>query len=128
MDPAPRTGPMTARKKHTPSTSPTPGASTGRIGPKRRHVDPRQRELSLEELVETRLLSYVDAHQGHLPRDLYELIMPQLERPLLRVAMVVAEGNPSAAATMLGIHLNTLRARLRELDLEREWVHRPAKK
>lgn len=78
--------------------------------------------------METRLLAYVDAHQGHLPRDLYELIMPQLERPLLRVAMVVAEGNPSAAATMLGIHLNTLRARLRELDLEREWVHRPAKK
>lgn len=117
---------MTARKKNS-STTHLVKPAHGRLGPKRRPASDR-RELSLEEMVEAKLLSYVDAHQGHLPRDLYELIMPQLERPLLRVVMVVAEGNPSAAATMLGIHLNTLRARLRELDLEREWVHKPAKR
>ncbi len=121
---------MTARKKNSTGT-PHPKSSApahGRLGPKRRAADSARREPSLEDMVEARLLAYVDAHQGHLPRDLYDLIMPQLERPLLRVAMVIAEGNPSAAATMLGIHLNTLRARLRELDLEREWVHKPSKR
>jgi DNA-binding protein Fis len=116
---------MTARKSNKPA--PTDGRAHGRIGPKRRHALPSQREGSLEDMVEARLLAYVDAHQGHLPRDLYDLIMPQLERPLLRVALVAAEGNESAAASMLGIHINTLRARLRELDLERDWVHRPKK-
>lgn len=119
---------MTARKPSKQHPADPRASGSGRIGPKRRHApSSAAREGSLEDMVEARLLAYVDAHQGHLPRDLYDLIMPQLERPLLRVALVVAEGNESAAASMLGIHINTLRARLRELDLDRDWVHRPSK-
>ncbi|MCC7386730.1 MAG: Fis family transcriptional regulator [Deltaproteobacteria bacterium] len=80
---------------------------------------------ALEELVHERLEAYVAALQGHLPRDLYALIMPQLERPLIRVAMSLAEGRQSVAATMLGIHRNTLRARIRELGLEDEFTAKP---
>jgi len=96
--------------------------SLERLGPKKRepHRETAQHQGSLEELIETRLFAYVDTLQGHFPRDLYALIMPQLERPLLRVVMTLAEGRPTVAASMLGIHRNTLRAKLRELDLEEE--------
>ena len=51
---------------------------------------------------------------------MYALIMPQLERPLVRVAMELAAGCQRSAAVMLGIHRNTLRTRLKELGLDAE--------
>lgn len=65
-----------------------------------------------------RLSAYAESLQGHLPEDMYRLIMPQLERPLIQVALELAGGEKQRAAKMLGIHRNTLRARLRDLGLE----------
>lgn len=73
---------------------------------------------ALEELVLARLREYAASLQGHDARDMYGLIMPQLERPLIRVALELAGGCQSHAATMLGIHRNTLRTRLRALGLD----------
>lgn len=73
---------------------------------------------SLEELVLARLREYAMSLQGHGAKNLYELIMPQLERPLVRVAMELANGRQRHAAAMLGIHRNTLRTRLKELGLD----------
>lgn len=79
---------------------------------------PRRSRRSLEEVVLGRLREYAASLQGHTAQDLYGLIMPQLERPLVRVAMELAEGRQRDAARMLGIHRNTLRVRLAELGLE----------
>jgi DNA-binding protein Fis len=73
---------------------------------------------SLEDVVLARLREYASNLQGHSAQDMYGLIMPQLERPLLRVAMELAKGRQRHAAAMLGIHRNTLRTRLKELGLE----------
>lgn len=73
---------------------------------------------SLEEVVLDRLRAYAECLQGHEAKDLYALIMPQLERPLVRVAMELAQGKQSHAAGMLGIHRNTLRKRLEILGLD----------
>jgi DNA-binding protein Fis len=75
---------------------------------------------SLEEAVLARLREYASSLQGHEAKDMYELIMPQLERPLVRVAMELANGRQRHAAEMLGIHRNTLRTRLKELGLDRD--------
>lgn len=75
---------------------------------------------SLEALVYERLSDYANSLQGHLPKDMYRLIMPQLERPLIKVALELSGGEKTRAAKMLGIHRNTLRARLRVLGLEEE--------
>jgi 16S rRNA (cytidine1402-2'-O)-methyltransferase len=72
----------------------------------------------LEEIVLERLRAYVVALEDHRPESLYDLIMPQFERPLIRVAMEIAGGRQVQAAEMLGIHRNTLRTRLRALGLE----------
>lgn len=77
----------------------------------------RPERQSLEDLVLARLRAYAHDLQGHGAENLYELIMPQLERPLVRVAMELARGRQLHAAEMLGIHRNTLRQRLRELGL-----------
>lgn len=73
---------------------------------------------SLEEMVLARLREYASKLQGHAAKDMYDLIMPQLERPLVRVAMELANGRQRQAAEMLGIHRNTLRTRLKELGLD----------
>ncbi len=77
-------------------------------------------ERALEDIVTERLRAYASQLQGHAARDLYALIMPQLERPLVRVAMELAKGQQIEAARMLGIHRNTLRVRLRNLGLGKE--------
>ncbi len=76
------------------------------------------RARPLETMVLDQLRAYVQSLQGHEPRDLYALLMPQLERPLLTVALEAARGNQQRAAQMLGIHRNTLRVRLKALSLQ----------
>lgn len=79
-------------------------------------TDPR----ALEEIVLERLRAYAAQLRGHAARDLYALVMPQLERPLVRVAMELAGGQQTRAAQMLGIHRNTLRVRLKALGITSE--------
>lgn len=79
---------------------------------------PEPHESALETLVLKELRTYAQLLQGHTPTDLYALIMPQLERPLVRIAMELAAGRQLHAAEMLGIHRNTLRVRLKALGLD----------
>lgn len=79
---------------------------------------PSESSGALEDLVYERVRAYVDQLQGHAPEDMWRLIMPQLERPLIRVALELSGGKRTAAAKMLGIHRNTLRTKLVELGFE----------
>ena len=88
--------------------------------PVRAPAQAQDQQLSLEAVVYARVRAYTEALQDHEPRELYNLLLPQLERPLIRVAMELAEGRQVRAARMLGIHRNTLRVRLRELGMESE--------
>jgi two-component system nitrogen regulation response regulator GlnG len=78
-------------------------------------AEPQQ--LSLEGLLLEKLRAYAGSFKDHAPENMYGLIMPQLERPLIRVAMEIAQGRQIQAAEMLGIHRNTLRTKLRSLGL-----------
>ena len=51
-------------------------------------------------------------------RGLYHSAVEPVERAAIRDAMARSNGNQSQAATILGLHRNTLRKRLRELHLE----------
>lgn len=90
-----------------PAIEPAPQAQTPELTPR----------PSLESLIEARVRAYVSALDGEEVRDLHALIMPELERPILRVAMELADGRLAVAAQLLGMHRNTLRARLRALGL-----------
>ena len=63
------------------------------------------------------LKQYLQDLDGQEPSDLYDLVIGQVEKPLLEIAMRHADNNQSRAAMMLGINRNTLRKKLRDHDL-----------
>jgi two-component system nitrogen regulation response regulator GlnG len=82
-------------------------------------ADPEMRTPeTLEQAVERHLTTFVAAQKDGLPvRDLYERVLAEVERPLLRLALAATRGNQIKAAAMLGLNRNTLRKKIRELDL-----------
>jgi two-component system, NtrC family, nitrogen regulation response regulator GlnG len=74
---------------------------------------------SLSAAVERHLRDYFAAHRDALPASgLYDRILRELERPLLSLSLAATRGNQIRAAAMLGLNRNTLRKKLRDLDIE----------
>jgi two-component system, NtrC family, nitrogen regulation response regulator GlnG len=73
---------------------------------------------SLGEAVERHLNKYFTAHSDGLPPDgLYERILHEIERPLISISLEATRGNQIKAAGLLGLNRNTLRKKIRELDI-----------
>ena len=66
----------------------------------------------LAEAVRSALARYFRDLDGHSPGNLYQLVMDEVERPLLQAAMEHAGGNQTRAARILGINRATLRKKL----------------
>ena len=66
---------------------------------------------------EDALDSYFETLNGDRPGDLYELVIGEVERPLLKAVMDYTHGNQSQAAGILGINRGTLRKKLRTYSL-----------
>ena len=72
----------------------------------------------LSELVERHLSDHFAAYGKDLPPPgLYDRIIREVERPLLSAALAATRGNQIKAAEMLGLNRNTLRSRIRSLDI-----------
>lgn len=54
---------------------------------------------------------------GEMPCAIYDMVLRNVEKPMLEVVMRHADGNQTLAAEMLGINRNTLRKKLTEYDL-----------
>jgi Fis family transcriptional regulator len=67
---------------------------------------------TLNQCVKAVLDHYFIQLNGHETADLYELVIKEVERPLLQSVMDQANGNQSRAASMLGISRSTLRKKL----------------
>ena len=52
-----------------------------------------------------------------LPTDLYDLILKQIEEPLLSVVLEKTRGNQTKCAQILGLNRGTLRKKLKTYDL-----------
>jgi two-component system nitrogen regulation response regulator GlnG len=49
--------------------------------------------------------------------DLYDKVLAEVERPLIRLTLGVTRGNQIKAAAMLGVNRNTLRKKIRDLEI-----------
>ncbi|MFT4580646.1 MAG: Fis family transcriptional regulator [Gammaproteobacteria bacterium] len=61
---------------------------------------------------------YFDELNGEPPSHLYDLVLAELEQPLLEVVMTQTRGNLSKAAAFLGLNRATLRKKLKKYGLE----------
>lgn len=66
----------------------------------------------LSHAVSDSLNDYFRALNGHAPENLYDVILAQVEPPLLRATLAYCRGNQSKAADMLGLNRATLRKKL----------------
>ncbi|MBL6930362.1 MAG: nitrogen regulation protein NR(I) [Rhodospirillales bacterium] len=72
----------------------------------------------LSGTVEQQLNTYFSAHGGSLPAaGLYERVLREVERPLITLTLQATRGNQVKAADVLGLNRNTLRKKIRELDI-----------
>jgi len=91
------------------------GAVRGGPSPK---ADGAEADQSLGLTLERHLCRYFAAHGDHLPPSgLYDRILREVERPLLSTALAATHGNQLRAARLLGLNRNTLRKKIRELEL-----------
>ncbi|HEX6929442.1 MAG TPA: DNA-binding transcriptional regulator Fis [Gammaproteobacteria bacterium] len=67
----------------------------------------------LRECAEAALRRYFKDLDGHIPGNLYMLVVNEVEEPLLRAVLEFTRGNQSRASEILGINRSTLRKKLR---------------
>ena len=73
----------------------------------------------LADAVERHLREYFDAHGSMLPASgLYDRVIREIERPLIALSLNATRGNQVRAAQLLGLNRNTLRKRIRDLNIQ----------
>ena len=77
------------------------------------------RNEGLSAAVERHLKDYFAAHERGLPAaGLYDRVLQEIERPLIALSLSATRGNQIRAAQLLGLNRNTLRKKIRELDIQ----------
>jgi len=95
---------------------PMPRADEGRAA-KANGAAPAQEGGWLARQVEAALDGYFAELDGLEAQGLYQLVLDEIERPLLRVVMSRVAHNQSRAADMLGLSRGTLRKKLKRHGL-----------
>jgi len=75
------------------------------------------KDLPLRTHAERALNDYFASLNGHRPAHLYDLVLREVEEPLLKAVLDYTEGNQVRAAGILGINRGTLRKKLRSHGL-----------
>lgn len=70
---------------------------------------------NVKEVIE----KYFRDMDGHEPDNLHELIMSQVEKPLIESVIDSTRGNLSRAAQLLGLNRGTLRNRMQKYGLDK---------
>lgn len=81
---------------------------------------PSKQPQPLSACVQIALDRYFRDLDGHTPcQNLYDMVINEIELPLLKSVMEFTRGNQSKAAEILGINRSTLRKKLEKHDLHK---------
>lgn len=76
-----------------------------------------QKNQPLHDSVRQSLENYLAQLKGQFPNQLYELILAEVEKPLMEAVMEYTKSNQSRAAIVLGLSRGTLRKKLKMYGL-----------
>jgi two-component system nitrogen regulation response regulator GlnG len=81
--------------------------------------DEARADEGLSAAVERHLSAYFASFGGEFPPPgLYHRLLREIEHPLLTVTLAATRGNQIRAADLLGVNRNTLRKKIRDLDIQ----------
>jgi Fis family transcriptional regulator, factor for inversion stimulation protein len=72
----------------------------------------------LADAVKRALERYFKDMDGERPTAIYDMVLKNVEKPMIELVLGRAEGNQTQAATMLGIDRNTLRKKMHQLRIK----------
>ena len=76
------------------------------------------RSNELADCVKRSLERYFKDMDGEQPTSIYEMVLKNIEKPMIETVLGKAAGNQSLAAAMLGVTRNTLRKKMRQLRIK----------
>ena len=74
-------------------------------------------QKTLRESVEIVMAQYFDQLEGQKVIDLYDLVISEVEAPLLEAVMAYTRGNQTKASIAMGLNRGTLRKKLKKYDM-----------
>lgn len=72
---------------------------------------------SLRDTVSATVKQYLQELDGQLSSDVYQMVLAEVEAPLLEEIMAYTRNNQTKASTMLGLNRGTLRKKLKQYNL-----------
>ena len=72
---------------------------------------------TLRDSVEKSMNNYFAHLDGQDVTDVYQMVLSEVEAPLLETVMAYVKGNQTVAATLLGLNRGTLRKKLKQYGL-----------
>ena len=75
--------------------------------------------LNMQVMLQTQIATYFAAHGDGLPAPgLYDHLLVRFEKPLITATLRATNGNQIRAAEILGLNRNTLRKKMRALNID----------
>ncbi|WP_424220788.1 DNA-binding transcriptional regulator Fis [Aestuariirhabdus litorea] len=78
---------------------------------------PVEKGETLRDCVESALSNYFAHLEGQSVTDVYQMVLSEVEAPLLDVVMAHVKGNQTKASILLGLNRGTLRKKLKQYGL-----------
>ena len=83
-----------------------------------RGSDPERDNNELSSTVRKVMRQYFKDLDGEKCSGIYEMVVNAVEKPMLEIVMLQAQGNQTRAAQLLGLNRNTLRKKLQHHGLD----------
>lgn len=77
----------------------------------------QEQNFTLRESVELAMRNYFTQLDNEQPTDIYELVLAEVEAPLMEAVMNYTQGNQTKASKVLGLNRGTLRKKLKAYGL-----------
>ena len=75
--------------------------------------------LLLHEHTRNAVTTYLSQLEASTPSNLYEMVLSQVEKPLIEIVLDFCNDNQSSASKLLGISRNTLRKKITHYKIKR---------